>query len=86
MNISQLRKIGVSHNSDFLGVSGFHLSGLRVTRQHGNSTRSPLFSQLAFPVAGLLKDPSSLSEEEAGQIGKEFHKTLLILPLHRKAL
>jgi hypothetical protein len=41
---------------------------------------------LAFPVAGLLKDPSSLSEEEAGQIGKGFHKTLLILPIHRKAL
>jgi hypothetical protein len=46
----------------------------------------PLFSQLAFAVAGLLKDPSSLSEEEAGQIGKGFHKTLLILPLNRKAL
>jgi hypothetical protein len=59
---------------------------MRVTRQPGNSTRSPLFSQLVFPVAGLLKDPSSLSEEEAGQIGKEFHETLLILPLHRKAL
>jgi hypothetical protein len=41
---------------------------------------------LAFLVAGLLKDPSSLSEEEAGPIGKGFHKTLLILPLHRKAL
>jgi hypothetical protein len=32
---------------------------------------------LAFPVAGLLKDPSSLSEEEAGQIGKGFHKNFL---------
>jgi hypothetical protein len=70
---------------EILPVTAEQIDEMRVTRQHGNSTRSPLFSQLAFPVSGLLKDPSSLSEE-AGQIGKGFHKTLLILPLHRKAL
>jgi len=83
---SKRRKEVISKIRTSWDLLGFHFYDKRVTRQHGNSTRSPLFSQLAFPVAGLLKDPSSLSEEEAGQIGKGFHKTLLILPLHRKAL
>ena len=36
---------------------------------------------MSFPVAGLLKDPSSLSEEEGGIRSREDWKIALIPPI-----